>query len=645
MERASAKTLRIFMSHLVASLKDGLVRRLPIGAEVQPSGGVHFRVWAPNSRRVYVVLSHDEKPENSQEVELKEEPDGYWSGFVAGAFPGMFYRYRVESGVFPDPASRFQPQGPHEPSQIIDPSLFPWTDSDWSGVQREGQVIYEMHIGTFTPEGTWLAATDQLPHLAELGVTLLEVMPVADFPGKHGWGYDGVNLFAPTRLYGSPDDFRRFVDRAHALGLGVILDVVYNHLGPDGNYLREFSPHYFSDRYKNEWGDALNFDGEQSGPVREFFLANARYWIDEFHLDGLRLDAAQQIFDASPRHLLAEINLAMRAAAPRRGTYLVAEDESQESRFARATERGGYGFDSVWNDDFHHTGVVAMTGRKEAYYTDYQGLPQEFISAMKWGFLYQGQYYKWQAKRRGTPSLDLEPANFVNYLQNHDQIANSLWGRRIHTLTSHGRLRALTALLLLGPNTPMLFQGQEFAASSPFLYFADHNPELAKLVGAGRATFLKQFPSIATVEASARLPNPEDEKTFTRCKLDFADRERNAEVWRLHRDLIRLRKDDPLLGKSARGHFDGAVLGSAAFVLRFFGRDQDDRLLVINLGVHLHLDPAPEPLLAPPLNCAWEIAWSSEDPHYGGGGTPPFESEENWQLPAESAVLLVPRSL
>jgi len=264
---------------------------------------------------------------------------------------------------------------------------------------------------------------------------------------------------------------------------------------------------------------------------------------------------------------------------------------------------------------------------------------------MKWGFLYQGQRYQWQKNRRGTPSLDLEPANFVNCLQNHDQIANSLWGRRIHQLTSGGRLRALTALLLLGPNTPMLFQGQEFAASAPFLYFADHNPELARLVAEGRATFLKQFPSIATTEAAAHLPNPEDEDTFLRCKLDFADRDRNAEVWRLHRDLIGWRKKDPLLGKSTRGHYDGAVLGPAAFLLRFFGQNQDDRLLVVNLGVHLNLNPAPEPLLAPPSNCAWEIAWSSEDPAYGGGGTPPLESDENWHLPAESAVLLTPHPL
>ena len=579
------------------------------------------------------------------EIALAAETGGYWSGFIPRARAGMQYRYRLDGGDFPDTASRFQPDGPHGASQIIDPALFKWSDENWRGVPREGQVIYEMHIGTFTRGGTWTAAAAHLPHLAGLGVTLLEVMPVADFPGRFGWGYDGVNFFAPTRLYGEPDDFRRFVDRAHALGLGVILDVVYNHVGPDGNFMRPFAPHYFSERHKTEWGEALNFDGESSGPVRELFLANAGYWIDEFHLDGLRLDATQMIYDDSKQHLITAIAARVREAARGRGTFIVGENEPQDARLIRPAERGGHGIDALWNDDFHHSAIVALTGRDEAYYTDYRGKPQEFISAAKWGFLYQGQRYKWQKARRGTPTLDFESANFVTFLQNHDQIANSLSGRRIHTIASAGRLRALTALLLLGPNTPMLFQGQEFAASTPFLYFADHQPELAALVAKGRAEFLRQFPSIASEDAASLVPSPELEDTFRRCQLDFADCEKHAEVFAMHRDLIRLRKDDPLLGKALRGTFDGAVLGESAFVLRFFGKALDDRLLVVNLGTHVHLDPAPEPLLAPPPGCAWELAWSSEDPRYGGGGTPAIDSEDNWHLPAEAAVLLIAREL
>jgi maltooligosyltrehalose trehalohydrolase len=573
---------------------------------------------------------------------LSEEPNGYWSGYVAEASAGMHYRFQLDESAWPDPASRFQPRGPHGVSRIVDPTAFAWTDDGWQGVRREGQVIYELHIGTFTRDGTWAGAMKQLPALADLGVTLLEVMPVADFPGEHGWGYDGVNLFAPTRLYGEPDDFRRFVDRAHALGLGVILDVVYNHLGPDGNYLMNFAPHYFSERYQNEWGDALNFDDPHSAPVRELFIANAGYWIEEFHLDGLRLDATQQIFDGSPEHLLAAITQRVRQAARGRSTYLVAENETQHTHLVRPAPSGGYGLDAVWNDDFHHAAIVALTGRNEAYYSGYQGSPQEFISACKWGYLYQGQHYQWQKARRGTPGFDLAPANFVGYLQNHDQIANSLVGRRIHTVTSAGRLRALTTLLLLGPNTPMLFQGQEFAASAPFLYFADHTPELARRVTAGRAEFLKQFPSIAAEDAEHLVPNPEEPDTFLRCKLDHRERESHSEAFALHRDLLHLRRRDPLLGKAQRGTYDGAVLSAAAFVLRFFGREQDDRLLLINLGPQLHLDPAPEPLLAPPLGCQWALAWSSEDPRYGGGGTPPLDTEDNWHLPAESGVLLIP---
>jgi maltooligosyltrehalose trehalohydrolase len=621
-----------------------LQRRLPVGAEAQPGGGVHFRVWAPDSREVSVILGRSENLDDAREMQLSVEGEGYWSGFAEEGRPDMHYRYRLESGDFPDVASRFQPMGPHGSSRIIDPQSFEWTDGAWGGVKRVGQVIYEMHVGTFTREGTWAAAAEQLPHLAELGVTVLEIMPVADFPGRYGWGYDGVSLFAPTRLYGEPDDFRRFVDRAHGAGLGVILDVVYNHLGPDGNYTGVFSKHYVSTRYKNEWGDALNFDGEHSGPVREFFIANAGYWIDEFHCDGLRLDATQQIFDDSPRHLIADIASRVREAARGRGTYIVAENEPQESKLVRTQESGGLGLDALWNDDFHHTAVVAMTGRGEAYYSDYLGSPQEFISAAKWGYLFQGQRYKWQKSRRGSPCFDLAPENFVNFLQNHDQVANSLWGRRIHRLTSAARMRALTALLLLGPNTPMLFQGQEFAATAPFLYFADHKPELAALVAKGRAEFLEQFPSIASEDVASIMPDPEAQDTFLRCKLDFTDRERNADVLKLHSDLLRLRKTDALLGKAPRGTFDGAVLGTTALVLRFFGRNQDDRLLAVNLGPQLHLDPAPEPLLAPPLGMIWGLQWSSEDPAYGGGGTPGIDTEENWSLPAESAVLLTPVS-
>jgi maltooligosyltrehalose trehalohydrolase len=624
-----------------------LPRRLPVGAEILPEGGVHFRVWAPRRRRVEVVLEGgaDATRRGPLAVGLEAEGNGYFSGRAAAAGAGARYRFRLdgEQTLCPDPASRFQPDGIHGPSQVVDPGAFRWTDGDWRGIGLPGQVLYETHVGTFTREGTWEAAARELPELAALGVTVLEVMPVAEFPGRFGWGYDGVDLFAPTRLYGTPDDFRRFVDRAHHLGLGVILDVVYNHFGPDGSYLKQFAEAYFTDRYKNEWGEAINFDGRDAGPVREFFVANAGYWIDEFHLDGLRLDATQQIFDRSPENILTVIAHRVRAAARGWATLLVAENEPQETKLVRPPARGGYGLDCLWNDDFHHSAMVAMTGRHEAYYSDYLGKPQEFISSAKWGYLYQGQRYRWQKKRRGTPALDVGPAHFVTFTQNHDQVANSARGQRCHDLSSPGRYRALTALLLLGPGTPMLFQGQEFAASSPFLFFADHNPELARLVRRGRAESLKQFRSAALPEIQSRLARPDDPETFARCKLDFAERDKHKPVYDLHRDLLRLRREQAVFRAQRPRGVDGAVLGAEVFVLRYFAEDGQDLLLVVNLGRDLHLDPAPEPLLAPPAGKVWDLLWSSEDPRYGGSGTPPLDTEENWRIPGQAAVVLQPR--
>jgi maltooligosyltrehalose trehalohydrolase len=446
-------------------------------------------------------------------------------------------------------------------------------------------------------------------------------------------------------LYGRPDDLRRFIDRAHAAGIGVILDVVYNHFGPSGNYLRAFAPAYFTDRYGNEWGDAINFDGPGSGPVREFFIANAAYWIDEFHIDGLRLDATQQMFDRSEDNIMGRIASAVRDAARGRDTIVVAENEPQDTRLIRPAGEGGLGLDGLWNDDFHHSAIVALTGRAEAYYSDTHGDPQEFISAAKYGFLFQGQYYYWQGQSRGTPSWGLGPWQFVNFLQNHDQVANSVRGQRGHELTSPGRWRAMTALLLLLPGTPMLFQGQEFSASSPFLYFADHERELAAAVKKGRAQFLGQFPSIADFLGRAELDDPGAERTFTQCKLDFTERATHAEAYALHADLLRLRQDEVAFRRQVAGGVDGAVLSSRAFALRFFADDHvDDRVLIVNLGIDLRRHSFAEPLLAPPPRRDWTVRWSSEDPKYGGAGMGDVRPESGWRIPGECAIVLAPNS-
>ncbi len=638
--REPATRSQILTVGKLVATAEAIVRRLPIGAEPQPDGGVHFRVWAPRCREVAVEI------EGLEPAALQSEPDGYFSLWSMPAQVGMRYRFRLDHGeaaALPDPASRFQPEGPHGPSEIVDPGAFEWTDHTWRGVAREQLIIYEMHIGTFTPEGSWEVASRELPALAELGITCLEIMPVAEFAGRFGWGYDGVDLFAPSRLYGQPVDFRRFVDRAHALGIAVILDVVYNHFGPDGNYLKLFSTAYFTDRHVNDWGEAINFDGPDSGSVREFFVANAGYWIDEYHLDGLRLDATQAIFDRSEDHILAAIVRQVRSAARDSITFVVAENEPQHAKLVRPAERGGYGLDALWNDDFHHSAMVALTGHHEAYYSDYRGRPGEFVAAAKHGFLYQGQRYQWQRKARGTPTLDLPAECFVVFLQNHDQVANSGTGERCHALTSPGRLRAMTAYLLLMPGIPMMFQGQEFGASSPFFFFADHEIGLSHDVREGRRLSLAQFPSLATSEMRAELADPGDIGTFRRSVLDLGERQRHASIYALHRDLLELRRTDLVLGQRPC-QIDGAALTDEAWMLRFFSKSGADRLLIVNLGRDLLLGPAPEPLLAPVEGQAWRLLWSSEAPLYGGSGSPAQDAAGDWLISGQSATVLIPGS-
>ena len=618
-------------------------RRYPIGAELIGADQTHFRVWAPKARVVGLVLEGiaGKNPQQTFHA-LEAEEAGYFSGH-ANVGEGTLYRFRVNNNLYPDPASRFQPDGPHGASCIVDPEQFGWTDSHWPGVSLKGQIIYEMHVGTFTKEGTWRAAAQQLEELARIGITVLEIMPVADFPGEFGWGYDGVDLFAPSRLYGTPDDLRAFVDRAHSLGLGVILDVVYNHFGPDGNYLGAFSDDYLVRGEGHDWGDMVNFDGPNSGPVREFFITNGRYWIDEFHFDGFRFDALHAIRDGSNDYIIGAVGQAARKAAGGRSIVLIAENDRQEARMVRPSSEGGDDLNAMWNDDFHHSAIVALTGRNEAYFGDYRGVPQEFISASKYGFLHQGQALSWQKALRGTPALDIAPEAFVCFIENHDQIANTGPGDRVRFQTSLALYRAMTALLLLGPWTPLLFQGEEFGASSPFMFFADtSDASLGDAVRKGRAEWLAPFLSVTEEEALKTLPTPDDPKVFTRCKLDFSEREKNRELYDLHIDLLKLRREDSRFRQQIPGGIDGAVLSPTSFVLRYFSSESDDRLLLVNLGEQQVLQPASEPLLAPPFGYVWEALWTSESPCYGGTRMTEIASDKQWILPAQSTVALRP---
>jgi maltooligosyltrehalose trehalohydrolase len=621
-------------------------RRYPIGAELIADNQTHFRVWAPKAKQVDLVLEENATKDSGRTLHaLDIEEGGYFSG-AAKAGAGDRYRFRVNNNFYPDPASRFQPDGPHGSSCIVDPTRFQWSDAKWpgpAGAGLKGQVIYEMHVGTFTKEGTWRAASQQLEELARIGITLIEMMPVADFPGKFGWGYDGVDLFAPSHLYGTPDDLRAFTDCAHSLGLGVILDVVYNHFGPDGNYLGGFSDDYLIRGNENEWGDSINFDDRNSGPVREFFITNGRYWIEEFHFDGFRFDALHAVRDRSNEYIIGEVGRAARKAAGARSIILIAENDRQEARMVRPRSEGGDDLDGMWNDDFHHSAVVALTNRKEAYYDDYRGSPQEFISAAKYGFLYQGQALSWRKASRGSSAFDIPPEAFVCFIENHDQIANTGPGERIRFQTSPARYRAMTALLLLGPWIPLLFQGEEFGASSPFMFFADiGDASVHDAIRKGRAEWLAPFLSLSEEEALKTLPAPDDPKVFARCKLDFSDRQKNRALYDLHIDLLKLRREDSRFRQHTPGSIDGAVLGTTSFVLRYFSKEDDDRLLLVNFGERQVVHPASEPLLAPPAGYRWEMLWMSESPRYGGTGTTAIASEKQWFLPAESAVALRP---
>jgi maltooligosyltrehalose trehalohydrolase len=617
------------------------IRRYPIGAELIGGNQAAFRLWAPKARQVEVVFEATADLK-SKSCSLTAESGGYFSG-SANAIAGTRYRFRLDRGqdAYPDPSSRFQPDGPHGPSCIVDPTEFQWTDSQWPGLKLQGQVFYEMHIGTFTKEGTWRAAAEQLPELARIGITVIEMMPVAEFPGEFGWGYDGVDLFAPSHLYGTPDHLRGFIDRSHSLGLGVVLDVVYNHFGPDGNYLGIFSDDYLHRGKSHEWGDVINFDGPNSGPVREFFITNGRYWIEEFHFDGFRFDATHAIHDESKEYIIGAVGRAAREAAGSRSIVLVAENDLQESKITRPCSEDGDDLDAMWNDDFHHSAIVALTGENVGYFRDYSGKPQEFISAAKYGFLYQGQALSWRKALRGTPTFGVPGQAFVCFIENHDQIANTGAGERPRFKTSPGKYRAVTALLLLGPWTPLLFEGEEFGASSPFLFFAQvGDASVSDAIRKGRAELLAPFLSLSEEEALRRLPAPDVPEAFSPCKLDFSERERNREVYDLHIDLLKLRREDSRFRLQSSGGIDGAVLGPASFALRYFSERNDDRLLLINLGGRQVLHPASEPLLAPPPGCRWELLWTSDSERYGGANAITTATPAEWILPTETTAVL-----
>jgi maltooligosyltrehalose trehalohydrolase len=496
-------------------------------------GGTRFRIWAPRAQRLDLLL------EGREPIPMGPSGDGHFERFVEGAGPGARYRYRLDGGdTFPDYASRFQPEGVHGPSEVVDPEAYGWEASGWEGVPQERLVFYELHPGTFSPEGTFAGAEACLPYLRDLGVTAVELMPVADFPGRWNWGYDNGALYAPSRAYGRPDDLRRLVDRAHALGMAVFLDVVYNHLGPDGAYLPAYAP-AFTERHHTPWGQAMNLDDEGSGWVRALFLDNALHWLREYRFDGLRLDATHALVDDSETHFLAELSEAVAALdGPRR--VLVAEDHRNLNRLVRPRPEG-YGLDAVWADDLHHLVRNLTAGDEEGYYADYaEATASDLAETVSRAWYYDGRPSRVTGKPRGTSAEGVRPDQAVVCIQNHDQVGNRPAGNRLTEDVPPETYRAASALLLFAPHLPLLFQGQEWAASTPFLFFTDHNAELGPLVSQGRKEEFKDFPGF-----EGEVPDPQDPETFRRSRLDWSEpvREGHAHTLALYRALLALRRD------------------------------------------------------------------------------------------------------
>jgi maltooligosyltrehalose trehalohydrolase len=581
--------------------------------------GVHFRVWAPRKRTVEVVV---ESPQR-QAIALGPESEGLWGGIARGLMTGARYRYRIDGqGPFPDPASRFQPEGVHGPSEVVDPASFSWSDHDWRGASLTSLVIYELHVGIFTPEGTFDGATRRLAELADLGVTAIELMPVADFPGRRNWGYDGVNLFAPARCYGRPEELRRLVNEAHRHGLAVLLDVVYNHLGPDGNYLAQFSSDYFSSRHQTLWGPAVNLDGAQSSSVRAFLIENALHWLCEYHLDGLRLDATHYLFDDGPRPFLAELTARVRGTIAGRQVHVIAEDPRNLATMVRPESEGGWGLDAVWSDDFHHELRRYLLGDREGAFIDFRGCVSDLAATINEGWLFRGEFSHYRGCFRGTDPTGIEPERFVFSIQNHDRIGNRPLGERLNHQVSPALYRAASALLLTLPATPLLFMGQEWASSAPFLFFTDHHQELGRLVKEGRQHEFRHYASFFDPAQVARIPDCQAEATFLACKLDWSERasEPHSGTLRLYRALLQLRRIEPALRSSLRIRYRAAALDADTLLLRRSAEDGSSICVLVRFrGTgSVSLDRSPMS-----ISQRWELVLTTEDTDYTSEPSPP----------------------
>ncbi|MEW6410017.1 MAG: malto-oligosyltrehalose trehalohydrolase [Nitrospirota bacterium] len=582
--------------------------RMNIGANYLGNGRCEFVVWAPLLKDVAVkVMSLTERM-----MPMEKDSRGYWEIVVDGVFPGTFYLYRLEDEMErTDPASRCQPEGLHGPSQIIDPNEFQWTDDDWKGIPLNDFIIYELHVGTFTKEGTFEAIIPYLDYLKKLGITAIELMPVAQFPGTRNWGYDGVHLFAPQNSYGGQSGLKTLVNASHKKGLAVILDVVYNHLGPEGNYLGKFGP-YFTNRYKTPWGDAINFDGHYSDEVRWFFIENALYWITEYHIDTLRIDAIHGIFDFSAKHFLQELGEAVRKQAEVlvRNIYVIAESDLNDVRVINPIETGGYGIDAQWNDDFHHSLHTLITGENNGYYEDF-GKIWHLEKAYREGFVYSGEYSRFRKRGHGSSSKDRPAHQFIVFSQNHDQVGNRAMGDRLSQIQSLEKLKLAAGVVILSPYIPLLFMGEEYGETAPFQYFVNHSDEV--LIEAVRKGRREEFSSF---QWQGEIPDPQDESTFLNSKINIElhRKGRHNILFKFYKELIRLRKEVPALFNLSKENMEvkGFEEEKVLYVRRCF---KDDEIFCLfnfgekNTKVKLTL---PEGL--------WERIIDSSSKEWGGDG-------------------------
>lgn len=583
-----------------------------IGALYQGNESCLFRVFAPKADRVSLELTGS----SGEFRPLQKQAKGYWEALVEGVPPGELYRLRINDGeARPDPASCYQPEGVHGPSQVWDHGTFKWTDQAWQGFPLDESIIYEIHPGTFTPEGTLEAVASKLPHLKDLGVNTVEIMPVNQFSGQRNWGYDGAYPFAVQNSYGGPDGLKRLVDACHANGIAVILDVVYNHMGPEGNYLKEFAP-FFNDHYRTPWGSAINFDAEFSDEVRDFFIQNALYWLRDFHIDGLRLDATHQMYDMSARHFLAELDQRVKEFSNRHGRqrHLIAESDLNDPGILAGKEAGGYGMHAQWLDDFQHCVDTMLRGEQSPYRLDY-GSPQQFMKANREGFVYSGEYCPSRGRRFGASSASRPPDEFIVFIQNHDQVGNRPLGERFNELVGYEAYKLAAGAMLLSPYIPMLFMGEEYAESNPFQFFADYcEPDLAKAVSEGR----KQ--EFALLHCSEEVPDPCAPETFQRSKLDWSRKEsgKHRTILEFYRELIAIRKALPSLRRLCREGLEVGGHGLAFSMLRrSYGTgdvETGETFCLMNFGAEAVKMPAPI------RDGNWELVMNSSDARWGGPG-------------------------